>query len=93
MPIRCLYAASASSLGCSSVNRWRGNSPLIYPHELRDERLELEDDLTACADAVLVEGAPLDNLGLETVVDSGHELEGESLRRNVSAYHPGLEAS
>jgi hypothetical protein len=53
--------------------------PFVYPHELRHKGFEMEDDLAARADAVLVESAPLDHLGLEGVVDSGHQFEGESL--------------
>ena len=39
----------------------------------------MEDDLGAGADAVLVEGGPLDDLPLEVVVDLGQELEGQRL--------------
>lgn len=39
----------------------------------------MEDDLGAGADAVLVEGGPLDNLPLEVVVDLGQELKGQRL--------------
>ena len=47
----------------------------------------MEDDFTSHADAMLVESTPLDNVGLEDIVDFRHELEGQGLRgKSAEAY-------
>lgn len=55
----------------------------LHPHQiaLQDsqeagyERLEMEDDLTPQVDPVFVEGAPLDHVCLERVVELGDQSE------------------
>ncbi len=55
--------------------------PFVYSHELRYESFEVDDDFTACPDAVFVERAPFHNFGLDAVIDLGHELECQSLQQ------------
>lgn len=51
----------------------------MHAHKLCHKRLEVEDDLCAQTDAVLIKGRPLDDVGLEFVINLGYQLPRESL--------------
>jgi len=76
------------SLLCRGAKGFRKCLSKIHPdevaledaHEFRDKRLEVEDDLGAEPHAVLVEGGPADDVGLEAVVDLGLRDEVEAER-------------
>jgi hypothetical protein len=69
-----------------------GDDPaLVHRHELRHEGLEVEDLFGAHLHAVLVIGCPVDELMLQLIIESLHELTGEGLEDDVWGYAVGEE--
>ncbi len=52
---------------------------LHNPHKLRNESLQVEDDLRAHPNSMLVISRPLDDIRLQRIINLGYKLERQSL--------------
>lgn len=76
--------------GCTGRNTtWLGlklhphQIALQYPHKLGDKGLQVKDDLCADMQPVLVESRPLDDVGLQCVIDAVNQTERQKLKTLV----------
>jgi hypothetical protein len=60
--------------------------PLVQPHVLRDESLQMKDLFATQLAPMFVEGCPLDHLGLQRIIRLRYQLPCERLDDGCAVY-------